>query len=291
MSKAERIPIPTSQKVSKVAKSILKVSFMSLILFLMYFPLLIIIIMSFNSDITETEFLGFTLDWYKELINDEDLFIAIFQYTIPVAIISTLISTVFGTLAAIGINSLSKKRRKQMIMLNNVPILNADIVTGIFLFLIFRVVGELLQIDYILGFWTLLISHVLFSTPFVVLSVLPKLREIDENMFDAALDLGCTPRMALIKVVVPSISSGIFSGALLALTMSIDDFVISYFVVGSGVKNFSIWFYTNRKLAHTGALPKACAYNSLVIIITLVVLLAYNIIKALKNKKMKGKTK
>ncbi len=229
---------------------------------------------------------GVTTKWYGMLITNKTLFKSI-VFTLEITILSTIISTIFGTFSAIGINALSRKRKKQMIMLNNVPILNADIVTAAFLLLIFQVISIVLQVNLIAqyGKLTTLIAHVLFSTPYVVLSVLPKLSK-DNDLFDAALDLGCSPREALDKVILPNIKTGIFSGALLAFTMSIDDFIITYFVSGSQ-QNFSTWLYGNLKQQRNGQWNQACAYNTILMLITFVGIIVYQIIKNRKKEERK----
>ena len=279
------------QKTNKKAiiLNILKVLFMIFVLFITYAPLLIIALMSINMDATANSFTGITLKWYSGLFNNIDLLKTIFVNTVLVAVISTICATIFGTLTAIGINSLSKKRRKQMIMLNNVPILNADIATAVLLFIVFQVIGAILQIDASnrLNYFTLVLSHIFFSTPYVILSVLPKLGEIDKNLYDAALDLGCKPKRAILKVIIPAIKTGIFTGAMLAFTMSIDDFVISYFVSGPDNANFSTWFYARRRMSKTNSVQYAAAYNTLLTSITITCLIVYNIIKNKKEKKKK----
>lgn len=276
------------EKVTNKVKSSFKFTFLGLIVFLMYFPILIIIIQSFNSNGQGTDFGGFTLRWYREMFNDTKLMNAI-AVTISVSIISTIVATIFGTLFAIGINSLSSKNRKRMILINNVPVLNAEVVTGVSLFFVFKTIGILIGNEFLLGYPTLLIAHIFFSIPYVVLSVLPKLNELDKNLYDAALDLGCTPASALRKVIIPSIATGILTGAMLAFTMSFDDFVISYMVAGEEIKNFSMWIYANQKLSGRSLVwPKGYAYNSIVTIITLLALIVYNIIVSKKNKS-KGK--
>lgn len=279
------------EKVVKKVNSSLKIIFLGLVMFLMYFPILIIIIQSFNSNGQGTDFGGFTLRWYGEMFKDKDLMNAIIV-TISISVTSTILATILGTLFAIGINSLGKKRRKQMILINNIPVLNADIVTGVSLFFIFKVIGVLIGNKFILGYPTLLIAHIFFSIPYVVLSILPKLNEIDKNLYDAALDLGCTPKTALRKVIIPSIATGIFTGALLAFTMSFDDFVISYMVAGEEVKNFSMWIYVNQRLSGRSLVwPKGYAYNSIVTLLTLFGLIVYNIFASKKNKLRKDKIK
>ena len=253
----------------------------------MYLPVLFIIILSFNSSLVGNEFKDFTFRWYLQMFEKKKLTDAIMN-TLTISILSTVISTVLGTLFAIGINSLSKKARQGLILLNNLPILNADIVSGVFLFFVFKVIGNMLNIRYPLGYVTLLISHIFFSLPYVVLSVLPKLNEIDENLFDAALDLGCKPKQALRKVIIPSIMGGIFSGAVLAFTMSIDDFTISYFVSGAKIQNLSIWIYSSSGNNRYGNIQSAYAFYSILTIVMFVVLVGYNIISSKKTAKRKA---
>lgn len=285
MMNFNRISVPKKDIITKKVNSTLRLLFLGLVIFLLYFPILIIIIQSFNKNGQGTDFSGFTLQWYRELFKDRDLIQAI-KVTILIALLATIISTVLGTLFAIGINSLTKQKRKQMIMINNIPVLNADVVTGVALFFIFKVFGTLIGNEFLLGFETMLIAHVFFCIPYVVLSVLPKLNEVDKNLYDAALDLGCTPTSALRKVIIPSIMTGILTGALLAFTMSFDDFVISYLVAGEEIKNFSMWVYANQKLSGRSMVwPKAYAYNSIVSILTLLILIGYNIITIKKQKK------
>jgi spermidine/putrescine transport system permease protein len=275
------------EKIVKGVNSTLKFTFLAIILFLMYFPLLIIIIQSFNLNVEGTYFTGFTFKWYGELFKDEDVMKAI-GVTISISIISTIVATILGTLFAIGINSLNKKKRQKMILVNNIPVLNADIVTGISLFFIFKAIGVLIGNEFILGYSTLLIAHIFFSLPYVVLSVLPKLNELDKNLYDAALDLGCSPASALRKVIIPSILTGVLTGAMLAFTMSFDDFVISYMVSGEEIKNFSVWIYTiQRQSGRANAWPKGYAYNSIITLLTLTGLIMYNIIVNKRNKKRK----
>lgn len=273
-----------SKKRKLIFKKVLKTAFVALVLLILYLPIIYIIVQSFNSDGTGSNFENFTLKWYKEMVLDKDLMSAI-STTWSVAIISTLVSTILGTLFAIGINSLNKKNRKRMILLNNIPVINADIVTGVFLMLVFQILGRFIGFEYPLGYLTMLIAHIFFGIPYVVLSVLPKLNEINPNLYDAALDLGSTPTDALRKIIIPSIASGIMAGMLLAFTMSIDDFVISYFTTGAGVSNFSIWLYANRRSIRFNTWPKAYAYNTIISIGTLTILVVYNIMMSKRNKK------
>ena len=242
---------------------------------IIYFPIFVILLLSVNESKTGQVFTRFSLKWYQEIFTNEQLLTAITN-TLVVAIISTIIATIAGTLIAIGINSLTKKSRVRMMILNNIPVINPDIVTGISLMLIF----SLLPISF--GMPTMLLAHVFFSIPFVVLSVLPKLKELDPNLFDAALDLGCNYFQAIYKVVIPSIKIGIITGALIAFTMSIDDFVISYFTTGNGFQNVSIWIYS--RLGRKSFSPAAYAYNTVIVLGTIGILTVINKINIKKNR-------
>ena len=267
--------------------NVLKWVYIAIIILLLYLPVIFIVIESFNSSTIGYGFGDFTLDWYKQMFTKKGFKDAVF-ITFSITILSTIISTVLGTLFAIGINSLSRRKKKNIIMLNNIPILNADIVSAIFLFIIFQTVGSIFGVKHPLGYTTLLLAHIFFSLPYVVLSVLPKLREIDDNLFDAALDLGCSPRRALIKVIVPAVMGGIFSGAILAFTMSIDDFTISYFVSGADIENLSIWI-NNIRTVRYGKLQIASAFYTIFTIIMFVVLVVYNILSSKRQAKKVSK--
>ena len=271
------VPIPTSAKIKDTSWKVIKILYIGIVLLLLYLPVIFMIILSFNSALVGNEFKGITFDWYLQMFSKKKLTSAIMN-TLTISILSTIISTILGTLFAIGINSLSKKKRQGMILLNNLPILNADIVSGVFLFFVFKVIGNILQIRYPLGYVTLLLSHIFFSLPYVVLSVLPKLNEIDENLFDAALDLGCKPKSALSKVIIPSIIGGVFSGAVLAFTMSIDDFTISYFVSGAKIQNLSIWIYSSSSNNRYGNIQSAYAFYSIFTVLLFAVMVGYNVI-------------
>ncbi len=236
--------------------------------FLLYFPIIIIAILSVNESQSAHAFSGFSLKWYSEIITNTSLRTAIIN-TFTVAIISTAISTIVGTTVAIGIHAGSKKESTKILMLSNIPIINPDIVTGLSLMIVFSFV----RLRF--GFPTMLIAHIFFSVPFVILSVLPKLRSLDKDLYYGAVDLGCTPIQAVFKVIIPAIKAGIITGALIAFTMSIDDFVISYFTTGSGFSNFSIWLYA--RLGRRTFSPAAYAYNTLIIMVTFVTILTMNI--------------
>ncbi len=250
-----------------------------LIMFFFYLPIIYTVVFSFNSSKSLSKFAGFSLQWYKRLFSNSDMMDSIF-YTVVIAVLAKIISTIAGTITAIGLSKSNKVLRGVVEQVNDLPIMNPDIVTAIGLLMFFS------SLAIKKGFITLLLAHIMFCIPFVILSVLPKLRSLDPNILDAALDLGCTPRQALTKVIVPQITSGIMAGALIAFTMSFDDFVISYFVTGNGVNNISIMIYTMTKRVN----PTINAVSALIIAVITIVLIIANaapIIKERKNKKYK----
>lgn len=252
-----------------------------LVILMLYLSTIVIAIQSVNSSSDITMFDSFTFKWYGEIFKHDSLFTSI-RNTFSVSIVATFLSTILGTFIAVGINSLPQNKRQRVIFLNNIPLLNADIVTGISLMLMFSLLLNIFP--YIFGFPTLLIAHIFFTLPYVVLSVLPKLKEIDPNMMDAATDLGVKPLKALIKVIIPAIKAGIFSGMLLAFTMSIDDFVVSYFTTGNGFDNLSIWIYGS--IGRKSLTPAVYAFSTLLSLITLISLFIYNFItKGKKHEK------
>ncbi|MDX9808325.1 MAG: ABC transporter permease [Acholeplasma sp.] len=253
------------------------VIFFALMMLMLYLPIIIIAIQSVNSSVVTTRFSTFTLEWYTNIFNEDELLNAI-KNTLMVSAIATTLATVLGTFFAIGIFHLPKNKRSGLMFLNNVPILNADIVTGFSLMIMFRFVMVLINMVVqlfnpsasisIFGLPTLVLAHLFFTFPYVVLSVVPKLKELDANLVDAAADLGLKPMKALIYVVVPAIKAGIFSGMLLALTMSVDDFVISFFNTGAGYDNLSIWIY--GVLGRRNLTPSVYAFSTLLTILTMV---------------------
>ncbi len=277
---------PTSMKVKKVSYKVVVITFIVFVLLLTYIPIIVMALTSFSTDPLGYRFNEFTVEWYQKLFDNGDLKDAII-FTLEITFLSTIISTIFGTLSAIGINALSRKAKKRFIILNNIPILNADIVTAAFLLIVFQIISIILRVNIIsnYGFITTLIAHVLFSTPYVILSVLPKLNS-DNSLFDAAMDLGCSPRMALFKVVLPNIKAGIFSGMMLAFTMSIDDFIITYFVSASN-DNFSTWIYGNLKTLRNGQWNQACAYNTVLMLITFTAIIVFQLISHKKKVEVK----
>ena len=256
----------------KESKKILSKIYMVLIMAFFYLPILYTVVFSFNSGRSLTRFDGFSLRWYERMFSDANMMKAIF-YTIIIALLATAISTVVGTIAAIGLSNCKKLVRGTMEQVNNLPLTNPDIVTAIGLLMFFSMLG--LE----KGFTTMLLAHVMFCIPYVMLSVMPKLRSLDPNLADAALDLGATPWQALTKVIVPQIMPGIVSGALVAFTMSFDDFIISYFVTGNGVNNISILVYTMSKRVN----PSINALSTLIILIITAVLVLINVIPMIKE--------
>lgn len=261
------------RKVKAIYKVISKI-IVGIIFFALYLPILIILIQSINASTDLAVFDKVTLKWYVEIFRHETLTQVIVN-TIIVSLVATTIATIAGTFIAIGINALPAKKRQRIIILNNIPLLNADIVTGIGIMLVFSTLLPLFP--YIFGFPVLLIAHVFFTLPYVVLSVLPKLKEVDPNIMDAAADLGVKPYKALLKIVIPAVKAGIFSGMLLAFTMSIDDFVISYFTTGNGFDNLSIWIYGS--IGRKSLTPAVYAFSTLQTLITLTILFIVNITK------------
>ena len=247
---------------------------MALMLIFFYLPIIYMIVFSFNEGKSLTAFTGFSLRWYQHMLESRDMMEALYT-TFGVALVATLVSTIFGTIAAIGLSKSKKIVRDVMDQINNFPLMNPEIVTAIgfmLLFITFKVEKGLI---------TMLLAHIAFCIPYVMLSVMPKIKSLDQNLADAAMDLGCTPWQALTKVIVPQITPGIISGALIAFTMSIDDFIISYFVTGSGVKNLSIIVYTMSKRVN----PSINAISTLVVVIITIVLIILNVAPAMFAKR------
>lgn len=254
--------------VAKVIKRI----YIFLIFMFLHAPVWMLIIFSFNNSRSRAKWDGFTLKWYAELLTDQAILRSLY-ITIVLAIVSSVLATIFGTVAAIGIYKMRSFAAMVVTNITYVPILNPDIVTGISLMLMF------IFIKFPLGFFSLLISHITFSLPFVIISVLPKLKELNPQLLDAALDLGASPRYAYMSVILPQISQGIITGFLLAFTMSIDDFVISFFNTGAGISNLAITIYS---MARRGINPKINAL--LTIVFTTVILLTLVVNKRMSEK-------
>ena len=249
---------------------------LTLTMLFFYLPILYIIIFSFNDSRSLTKFGGFSLRWYEKMFADSTMMEAVL-YTVIIAVIATVVATVVGTITAIGLSKSRKVVQKMVERINDLPVMNPDIVTAISLLMFFSVLTVKK------GFGTLLIAHIMFCIPYVMLSVTPKLRSLDPNLIDAAMDLGATPFQALTKVIVPQIKPGIVSGALIAFTMSFDDFVISYFTTGNGVNNISILVYTMSKRVN----PSINALSTIVILLITLVLGVVNIVPIVREKREK----
>lgn len=260
------------KKKNSVASKII----LTLTMLFFYLPILYIIIFSFNDSRSLTKFGGFSLRWYEKMFADSTMMEAVL-YTVIIAVIATVVATVVGTITAIGLSKSRKVVQKMVERINDLPVMNPDIVTAISLLMFFSVLTVKK------GFGTLLIAHIMFCIPYVMLSVTPKLRSLDPNLIDAAMDLGATPFQALAKVIVPQIKPGIVSGALIAFTMSFDDFVISYFTTGNGVNNISILVYTMSKRVN----PSINALSTIVILLITLVLGVVNIVPIVREKREK----
>lgn len=246
---------------------------MALLLVFFYAPILFMVIFSFNSSKSLTHFTGFSLRWYEAMLKNHGMMESLYV-TIVIALLATIISTIIGTITAIGLSKSKKVLRAFISQVNDFPIMNPEIVTAIGLMLLFIT----FQIEK--GFVTLLLAHIAFCIPYVILSIMPKIKSLDPNLADAAMDLGATPWQALVKVIVPQIMPGIVSGALIAFTMSFDDFVISYFVTGQGVKNLSIMVYTMSKRIN----PSVNAISTLVVLLITITLTIVNILPIIRKK-------
>lgn len=249
--------------------------FLFLVFAFLYAPIIVLIVYSFNSGTTRGSFEGFSFIWYKNLFNDSQIMEALGN-TVTIALLSAVISTIIGTFTAYGIHHLSKKMKSLMLNVNYLPVLNPDIVTGISLLILYVFMG------FTLGYSTLLLSHIIFNIPYIIISVLPKFKQFNNSIYEAAIDLGASPFKAFIKVVLPEILPGIISGFLIAVTLSIDDFVISFFTTGSGVSNLSISIFS---MARKGIKPEINALSSLMFISIFILILVINFISGEKEEK------
>ena len=240
-------------------KKLSKVIIISLCMVFLYFPIFIMAVFSFNSAKSLSHFGGFSGRWYVELFNNTQLLNAIFV-SVSIAVIATICSVVLGTITAIALSKSKKTVRTLVQQVNNLPIMNPEIVTAISLMLLFSFV------NFEKGYMTMLLAHIAFCTPYVITNVYPKVKQLDDNLADAAMDLGATPFQTLTKVIIPQIKPGIFAGALLSFTMSFDDFIISYFVSGNGVENISIVVYNMSKRVD----PSIYALSTVILVVILV---------------------
>ena len=248
--------------------------FTALIMIFLFAPIVILLVFSFNEAKSLSVFSGFSLYWYRELFRDSETLNAV-KNTLVLAVCAAAISTVMGTAAAVGINKL-RNRYLHAVMdtVTNIPMINPEIITGISLMLMFVFVGRLFGAATSLSFWTLLIAHVTFCLPYVILQVLPKLQQMDKSLPEAAMDLGCTPLRAFLKVEIPEILPGIITGMIMAFTLSLDDFVISYFTTGNGFQTLPIRIYNMTKKTVT---PKMYALATIIFFVILALLLISNL--------------
>lgn len=249
----------------------------------LYLPMAYLILFSFNTSKNSAKFEGFTLKWYEELADSKLL--ELLGNSVLLAVCSAAIATVIGTIAAVGIQQMKKRSKSLVMTMTNIPMTNPDIVTGISLALLFSFIGFIFKTNTYLGFGTMLIAHVTFCLPYIVLSVIPKLAQMDSNMLDAALDLGCTPIAAFFKVTLPEIMPGIISGFMMAFTYSLDDFIISYFVVGNNFITLplEIYNYVKKQIS-----PTVYALFTLMFVIIMLLLVSSSIIQSRNDKKSKS---
>ena len=246
----------------------------ALIMIFLFAPIAILLVFSFNRAKSLSVFSGFSLYWYRELFRDSETLKAV-RNTLILAVSASLISTVMGTAAAVGINKLRNKvLRTALDSVTNIPMINPDIITGISLMLMFVFVGRLFGAATSLSFWTMLIAHITFCLPYVILQVLPKLQQMDKALPEAAMDLGCTPLRAFFKAELPEIMPGVVTGLIMAFTLSLDDFVISYFTAGNGFQTLPIRIYNMTKKTVT---PKMYALATIIFFVILTLLLISNL--------------
>ncbi len=254
--------------------------FFALVMAFFYLPIIYVVFFSFNSTKSLSRFSGFSLRWYESMFNNRNIMEAIF-YTVLCAVLATIISTIIGTITAIALSKNRKVVRELVTQVNNLPMLNPEIVTAIGFMLFFASLGIKT------GFMTMLLAHIAFCIPYVILSIMPRLRRLDPNMAEAALDLGCTPWQAMSKVIIPQIKGGIIAGALVAFSMSFDDFVISMFTTGPGVSNISIYVYSSVKRVN----PTINALSAIIVYVVTAVLILVNVIPMIKDRRRKKNEK
>ena len=260
--------------------------YVAFIMILLYAPIVVMIVFSFNSSASTSVMTGFSLKWYESLLHDSATINAL-KNTLILAVSSSLIATVMGTAAAVGLNVFKNKFVKKTVMgVTNIPMMNPEIVTGISMMLLFVFCAKLIGVTDALGFGTMLVAHVTFNLPYVILSVLPKLRQMDKYLPEAAMDLGCTPIQSFFKVTLPSISTGIVSGLMMSFTLSLDDFVISYFTQGPSFETLPIRIFSMTKKRVT---PDMYALSTLIFVVILLLLVLLNVAQDRGEKKMHNK--
>lgn len=258
----------------------------ALVFIFLYAPIAVLIVFSFNASSSTSVLSGFSLHWYSSLLHDKATLRALYN-TLILAVSSSILATVIGTAAAVGIDKFKKGPIKTSILATtNIPMMNPEIVTGISMMLLFVFIGRIVNAESVLGFGTLLIAHVTFNLPYVILTVLPKLRQTDKNLAEAAQDLGCRPSSAFFKVVLPAIMPGILTGLIMAFTLSLDDFIISYFSGGPGFQTLPIAIFSMTKKR---VKPDMYALSALIFVSILVLLILYNVVQEKSEKKTKQK--
>ena len=258
----------------------------ALVFIFLYAPIIVLIIFSFNLSSSTVVFTGFSLKWYETLLQDSTTLKSV-SNTVILAVCSSVISTIIGTAAAVGIEKYKKSAFRSAVMATtNIPMMNPEIVTGVSMMLLFVFIGKIFKTESVLGFGTILIAHITFSLPYVILTVLPKLRQTDKNLAEAAQDLGCRPVTAFFKVVLPAIMPGIITGLIMAFTLSLDDFIITYFTSGPGFQTLPIAIYSMTKKRIK---PDMYALSALVFLSILILLILYNIAQSKSEQKLKKK--
>ena len=250
--------------------------YLGIILAFFYLPIIYVVFFSFNRSKSLTKFTGFSTRWYESMFHNRSIMEAIW-YTVIIAVLATVISTFVGTITAIGLSKSKKVVKELVTQVNNLPMLNPEIVTAIGFMLLF----SSLRIQ--TGFMTMLLAHIAFCIPYVILSVMPRLRRLDPNIAEAAMDLGCTPLQAMFKVIIPQIKGGIVAGALVAFSMSFDDFVISLFTTGPGVSNISFYVYSNVKRVN----PTINALSAIIVYVITAVLIIVNVVPVIRERRKK----
>ncbi len=263
--------------------SIISKLYLLLVMLFLYVPIFVLIVFSFNTTKSHSQMTGFTFDWYVRLVHNE-LILRSLLNTIIVAVISAAGATILGTAAAVGINSMKKASKAITLNVNNIPIVNPEIVTGVSMMLLFVFFAARMNFEF--GFGTLIIAHITFNVPYVVLNIMPKFRQMNPNIYEAAQDLGCSPVQAFFKVILPEIMPGILSGLMMSLTFSLDDFVISYFTNGSKAQTLPITIYsmTRRKVS-----PEINALSTIIFLVVIVILVSKNIYERRSAQKKGGK--
>ena len=253
--------------------------YMGLVMIFLYLPIIVLVIFSFNDSKSRSVFTGFTFDWYAKLFNNE-LIMTSLRNTLIVAVVASLVATLLGTAAAIGIVKMKKGTKATVMQVTNIPIMNPEIVTGVSRMLLFVFFAARLNFEF--GFLTLIIAHITFDVPYVVLNVMPKLRQMDANLYEAAQDLGCGPISSFFKVILPEIMPGVISGFLMAVTFSLDDFIVSYFTSGAASQTLPITIYamTRRKVS-----PEINALSTIIFVVIIVILVVKNMIESHNIKK------